>query len=595
MIFRNLLNVSLLAAGILLGGLALPRAAAACETAGNPFVVVVDRETRLGQIAPYAVGDTTTYSINCAPANSPIYWSSTKNGVSTGEVNAYYGQNTDANGHWSASASSPWTSASLGHWTKTAKVGTNSVVVAFDVTPKLTVNSFVSSINGVPTATVGQSTTYTITGAPPNTAIYWSSTRNNASTGEVNAYYGQTTDASGNWSATAGSPWTTAQVGGWVKTATFGNPSSPTAPNAAVDFQVISSCEIFSPSSGTTASNSFSSHAGAYDWPNNRCLVDDGADQMAALGAHVARILFSANCSPQESLVSVLNAPELQEAIANPNLTTIILTVFDQSTCGNNAKIYVDPSLYPNSSVVTDYQNLTEQLYSQYHGSGKTFIIDNWEGDNAVYCGYAYGYATDAPTRAACDANYAVSYKGVANVSSGISGFTAWASARQQGVAAGKSWAVSQGLTAGIQVDYAIEFNIVHALQNAGYPSVLNNTLPSVAHDYASYSAYESTNVSAAQLQTDLNYLRDSVLHTSNILIGEFGFSEQAFTQQQVRQKSDAILNTAISWGVPYIIQWVVFDNDDYGLYDFAASPQAMACYYQSRLAGGTYPTGTCN
>lgn len=595
MLIRARSRALLFASFSLLAGFASQRPAVACETAGNPFVVVVDRQTRLGQIPAYAVGDATTFTVNCAPPNSPIYWSSTKNGVSTGEVHVYYGQNTDANGHWSGSTGA-WTSAYLGHWTKTAQVGTSALVpVSFDITPKLTVNSFVDSINGTPTATVGQFTTYTITGAPPNTPIYWSSTKNNASTGEVNAYYGQVTDANGNWSATAGSAWTTGLVGGWTKTATFGNPSSPTAPNATVGFQVISSCEIFPPSSGTTASNSFSAHAGAYDWPINRCLIDDGADRMAAIGAHVARILFSADCNSQQSLTSVLTSPEIQEAFANPNLTTIVLTVFDKTTCGNLAQTYVDPSLYPSSAVSADYQAFVQQLYSLYHGSGKTFILDNWEGDNAVYCGYAYGYATDAATRAACDANYPVLYKGVANPNAGMSGFAGWLQARQQGIQAGKTWAAGQGLTGGIQVYYAVEFNIVHALQNAGFQSVLNNALPAVAHDYASYSAYESTNVSAAQLQSDLNYLRDSVLHTSNILIGEFGYSEQLFTQQQVRQMSDAVLNTAINWGVPYIIQWVVFDNADYGLYDFAGSGQAMACYYENRLVGGTYPSGSCN
>ena len=583
----------LFASFLLLSGLAAQRAVA-CETAGNPFVVVVDRQVRLGQVAVYAVGDATTYSIHCAPPNSPIYWSSTKDGVGTGEVQVYYGQNTDANGHWSA-ATSPWTAAYLGHWTKTAQVGANSVSVAFDITPKLTVNSFVDSINGTPTATVGQSTTYTITGAPPNTQIYWSSTRNNVSTGEVNADYGQVTDANGNWTATAGSPWTSGLVGGWTKTATFGNPASPTAPNATVGFQVISSCEIFGPSSGTTGSNSFSSHAGAYDWPINHCLIDDGADRMAAIGAHVARILLSADCNSQQSLTGALNSAEMQEAIGNPNLTTIVLTVFDQSTCGNNATTYVDPSLYPSSTVSADYQGLTQQLYSLYHGSGRTFILDNWEGDNAVYCGYAYGYATDAATRAACDANYPVSYKGVADANAGMSGFTGWLQSRQSGIAAGQSWAAGQGLTGGIQVYYAVEFNIVHALQNAGFESVLNNALPAVAHDYASYSAYESTNVSAAQLQTDLDDLRDNVLHTSNIIIGEFGYSEQLYTPQQVRQMSDAVLNTAINWGVPYIFQWVVFDNADYGLYDFNGQGQAMACYFENRLPGGGYPIGSCN
>ena len=572
------------------------RAAAACQTDGQSFVLVVDRQASLGAAASYAAGQSTTYSIHCAPPNSEILWSSTLNGASTGETLAYYGQNTDGNGHWSG-AGGAWTEANLGAWTKTATVGSAAETVAFTVTPQLTVDGQVATI-GAPTYTVGQQTTYTVSGAPPSSNIYWSSTLNGVSTGEVYAYYGQSTDASGNWSGTGGA-WTGANVGLWTKTATFGSPSS-SSPQVTVTFQVLASCTLFPPSSGTTGSNSYSAHLDAYDWPNNACLVDSGANQMATIGAHVARILFDAQCTPsQQSLLQVLSGTQMQTAINNPNLTTIILTVFDKTACGNNAQVYIDPTYYQNSTnnnaVIADYQSLTEQLYTQYHGSGKTFIIDNWEGDNAVYCGDAYDYGVSPATQAACDANYTALYKGVANAVQGMSGFASWATARQQGVANGKSWAAANGLTSGIQVEYAVEFNIMHALQNAGFESVLDNVIPAVPHDYASYSAYESTNVGAAQLTTDLDSLR-TTLGNSNIIIGEFGFSETApATQQQVRQKSDAIINAALAWGVPYIIQWVVFDNDQFGLYDFAGQAQAMACYFQNRYAGVAYPSGACN
>lgn len=579
--------------------------AIACETAGGQFVVVVDRQGAVGQAAFYGVGESTTYSVNCAPPNSQILWSSTLNGNSTGENQVYYGQNTDGNGHWSGTGGA-WTSANLGDWTKTATINGVPVQVAFSVTPRLTVNSMVDSINNTPTFTDGQSTTYTISGAPPNAPIYWSSTRNNAPTGEDHAYYGQNTDSNGNWSATGGA-WTPGTEGAWTKTAFIGSPS---ARGVKVNFQVIASCSIFAPSSVTTDANNFNTHAGAYDWPINRCLIDDGANKMSAIGAHVLRMLYSANCNTQEGLDTMLDDPEISQALSNPNIKTFVLTVFDKTTCSNNARSYVDPAGYPNSNVVADYQNLTMQLYSRFHGTNRTFIIDNWEGDNTVYCGYAYGYGTDATIRAACDANYSALYKGVTDANSGMSGFTSWLQARQQGIQAGQNWAASVGLNSGITVSYAVEFNIVHALQDpfnpnrtadavscngAVFESVLCNVLPFVSHDFVSYSAYESTNVGSGQLLNDLNTLRDNVIGNSNIIIGEFGYSEQAFSQQQVRQMNDAIFNTAINWGVPYIFQWVVFDNDEFGLYDFAGQNQSMGCYFETRLANMSYPSANCN
>ena len=577
--------------------------AVACETAGSQFVVVVDRQSLLGQSASYSVGDSTVYSINCAPPNSQILWSSTLNGVDTGEDFVYYGQNTDGNGHWSG-AGGAWTSANLGNWTKTAAINGVSVQVAFAVTPSLTLNSPVSSINNTPTFSDGQVPQYTISGGPPNAPIYWSSTRNGMDTGEDFVYYGQNTDGNGFWTSPGGA-WSSGMEGAWTKTAYVGNTSNP---GVTVNFQVIASCDLLPPSGTISGWNNFNAHAGAYDWPINRCLIDDGANKMSAIGAHVLHMLYSADCGSQEGLDTMLDDPEISQALSNTNITTFVLTVFDKTTCANSATSYVDPNAYPNPNVVADYQNLTMQLYSRFQGTGRTFIISNWEGDNVVYCGYAYGYAstTDARFRAACDANYSALYKGVPNAGAGLSGFTSWLQARQQGIQAGQSWAASMGLT-GVTVNYAVEFNIVHALQgtattdqvscpfNAPYQSTLCNVLPVVPHDYVSYSAYESTNISSGQLVNDLSSLRDNVLGNSNIIIGEFGYSEREFSQQQVRQLTDAVFNAAINWGVPYIFQWVVFDNDEFGLYDFAGQDQATGCYFEIRLPGGSYPSGSCN
>src|SRR5882724_8010709 len=63
---------------------------------------------------------------------------------------------------------------------------------------------------------VGESAVYHVEGAPPNSAITWSSWLNGASTGEVNANYGQVTDGSGRWTALAGT-FVAAHVGNWVK------------------------------------------------------------------------------------------------------------------------------------------------------------------------------------------------------------------------------------------------------------------------------------------------------------------------------------------------------------------------------------------
>ena len=474
----------------------------------------------------------------------------------------------------------------------------------------------------IPTYQLGDAPTYRITGAPPNSPIYWSSTLNGRSTGEVNVYYGQNTDGSGNWSAVGGT-WTgVSQVGAWTKTAAIGSPGGP---KVTAGFQVISSCTIFSASNVLTGSNIFADHTSTYDWPNVRCLIDDGANRMANLGAHVLHMVLASNCTVQDSLASELQTPEIQRALGNPNLKTIVFTVADRTTCQNNSRIYVDPALYPNSAVTSDYQGLTQALYQQFHGTGKTFIISNWEGDNVVYCGLSYAYATDAASRAACDTNYSVLYKGVSNPNSGMSGFGGWLRARRLGMDQGKIWAATAGLTGGIQVFYAVEFNILHALQNAGFQSVLNDIMnpgvPAVAYDYASYSAYETTNPTdcenrallgtpcpppapqntndvlnslALRLQGDLSQIKGKVSFPANVFIGEFGYSQDNYSAVQIRQMTDDVLRTAINQQLPYTFQWVVFDNRQFGLYDYAGQPQPMACYFEQALGGNPNPLGSC-
>ncbi|WP_460850001.1 PLL family lectin [Phytohabitans suffuscus] len=82
--------------------------------------------------SPYLVEETPTYRVTGQP-NTPILWSSWKDGVSTGEVDAYYGQNTDHSGRWSGTGPA-WTSNDVSEgWVKQVKVGDRTAQVSFQV------------------------------------------------------------------------------------------------------------------------------------------------------------------------------------------------------------------------------------------------------------------------------------------------------------------------------------------------------------------------------------------------------------------------------------------------------------------------------
>lgn len=64
------------------------------------------------------VGQKGRYLIIGAPPNAEIFWSSYKDGVATGELNASYGHKTEANGTASIEMGAPWAEEQQGAWIK---------------------------------------------------------------------------------------------------------------------------------------------------------------------------------------------------------------------------------------------------------------------------------------------------------------------------------------------------------------------------------------------------------------------------------------------------------------------------------------------
>ena len=104
---------------------------------------------------------------------------------------------------------------------------------------------------------VGETPTYTLTGAPPGQQIFWTSYKNGEFTGELNSGYGQIVEANGTAKLAAGGPWREQDIGTWQKTATFREGSS-----AIVNFQVAPAASTAAPaplpSAGAPSSSWFS-------------------------------------------------------------------------------------------------------------------------------------------------------------------------------------------------------------------------------------------------------------------------------------------------------------------------------------------------
>jgi len=93
------------------------------ETTNPVTTVRTDRSS-------YLVGERTVYTVS-GPPNTPILWSSTRDGAAV-EDRANYGHVTDGQGRWSGTGDA-WTDAQAGRWVKQVQVGTETASVTFEV------------------------------------------------------------------------------------------------------------------------------------------------------------------------------------------------------------------------------------------------------------------------------------------------------------------------------------------------------------------------------------------------------------------------------------------------------------------------------
>jgi len=99
------------------------------------------------------VGQKGKYLIIGAPPNSEIFWSSYKNGVATGELNASYGHRTEANGTASIDMGAPWSDDQQGAWIKEILIKDEAgqiytAMTTFNVYPAISTEPATSAASG---------------------------------------------------------------------------------------------------------------------------------------------------------------------------------------------------------------------------------------------------------------------------------------------------------------------------------------------------------------------------------------------------------------------------------------------------------------
>jgi hypothetical protein len=195
------------------------------------------------------------------------------------------------------------------------------------------------------------------------------------------------------------------------------------------------------------------------------------------------------------------------------------------------------------------FYTLTKYFLTNFKNTGKTFVLQNWEGDGSL--GLGWNWDDYVPT------------------TNELKGMIDWLNARQDGVEQARQECGMKG----VYVYHAAEVNLVlRAMNGTGNQKItcINNVIPFTHCDLYSYSAYDSsTTGNPVILRNALNYMRahapdSAIFGSNNIYIGEYGFPQNDPGNTGAMQYSVCKSNveTFLDFGVKYMLYWELYCNE---------------------------------
>lgn len=208
---------------------------------------------------------------------------------------------------------------------------------------------------------------------------------------------------------------------------------------------------------------------------------------------------------------------------------------------------------------VTDqFYKASKYLFKTYKGTGKTFILQNWEGDNML--GYTDGGAV------------------------AVKAITDYFNARQAGI---KKAQDEFGMGDDVYVFGAIEVNLL--LLTRDMPKLLDEVVPYTNADLYFYSCYEKKdkwdigdNGKENNVEAIKNWILVALTKLSakapdskyfgskNIAISEFGYPEilgqvnhpEISGEDWQHTVARATVEAGVAWGVQYMVYWELYCNE---------------------------------
>ncbi len=316
---------------------------------------------------------------------------------------------------------------------------------------------------------------------------------------------------------------------------------------------------------------------GIYNWNiNDAAFPGDGstdrlnwgAAKVAEMGVRTIRIALTArdiylvNPQGKPDLTQIAQSPAFDKLLRDPRFQTIMITAYTRGDMANNWADGFTQAEY--NAERDEIKKLGEYLLGNSAFANKTFIILNWESDNAIYY--------HANKRVVWDY------------------FTNWIRARAEGVKLARQSAPSSNA----HLFSGLEFNTVKGIntgQDCGHPiadpirndplgnrCVIDYVAPNVDVDYYSYSAWSSIEFKLNQpdiglkngIKSDLEFALKKVrekrpeVTAHNFILGEYGFDRtrhgECYAANFVNEMFD-VFEGPDAFPVSYVIYWQIIDN----------------------------------
>ena len=240
-----------------------------------------------------------------------------------------------------------------------------------------------------------------------------------------------------------------------------------------------------------------------------------------------------------DDLVSVAAHPYYRQVFSMPFTTYILVVDTPDSVWFGDGMSRLEEDAEERA-----LHDLTRYLMKTYAGTGKTFILQNWEADWLVRLAVSSDTLDDRDPPLVT-----------------VNGIGRWLAARQRGVERARARMAS---TKGVTVKHAIEVNHVwRAKYQPWRVSVTDDVLPGVRADMYSYSAWElGDDPTGEKLKEMLTFLDERTPGTGNIYVGEYGAAENVHGSAVHLSQVAVHTRAALEWGAAYVVYWQAFCNE---------------------------------